>query len=288
MTSPVAGHRIGAFSRRVGVSPELLRAWERRYGLLAPVRSQGGFRLYTAGDEERVARMREGLAVGLSAAEAARRALDLAAPAPDAALEGASARLLAAVEGYDEEGVHAVLDESLAAFGLEAALRELLLPALRAVGERWERGELSVSQEHFASQLLRTRLLALARTWGRGHGPQAILACAPGELHDITLIALGLLLRTHGWRIIFLGADTPVDTVRQAAGAVVPALVVLVAFTPEALAAEAATLEVLAAAHPLALGGPGASEALCSRVGARCLGGDLLAAAQALGAAAVS
>ncbi len=285
MASPVAGHRIGAFSRRVGVSPELLRAWERRYGLLAPVRSSGGFRLYTTADEERVARMREGLAVGFSAAEAARRALDADGSASAHSLEVASTRLLAAIERYDEEAMHAVLDESLTTFGLEAGLRQLVLPALRAVGEDWERGELSVSQEHFASQLIRARLLALARTWGRGRGPQAVLACAPGELHDISLIAFGLLLRTHGWRILFLGANTPVDTIRQAADTLAPALVVLVAFAPALLEAHTGELQALAGAHPLALGGPGAAESLCERIIARCLGEDLLAAADELAAA---
>src|SRR5437868_9569837 len=67
--------RIGEFARRAGVSPELLRAWERRYGLLQPIRTEGGFRLYTVDDADRVARMQRGLEEGLSAAEAARRAL---------------------------------------------------------------------------------------------------------------------------------------------------------------------------------------------------------------------
>ena len=68
--------RIGEFARRVGVSAAVLRAWERRYGLLQPLRSQGGFRLYTEADAERVGRMRSGLDRGLSAAEAARAALE--------------------------------------------------------------------------------------------------------------------------------------------------------------------------------------------------------------------
>src|SRR3954466_6943757 len=82
MTADTGALRIGEFARRVGVSPELLRAWERRYGLLQPIRSDGGFRLYTSGDAERVARMKNALDEGLSASEAARRAR---APPPPAA-----------------------------------------------------------------------------------------------------------------------------------------------------------------------------------------------------------
>jgi len=119
--------RIGEFARRVGVSPEVLRAWERRYGLLEPVRSPGGFRLYTTEDAERVARMRRGLGQGLSAAEAARAALQSARPS-DGLLEDAASRLLAAIHDYDEATVHAILDQSFAAFGLEAVLRDLILP----------------------------------------------------------------------------------------------------------------------------------------------------------------
>ena len=124
--------RIGEFARRVGVNPEVLRAWERRYGLLRPVRSAGGFRLYTTEDAERVARMRRGLGEGLSAAEAARAALQSARPS-DGLLEDAALRL-AAIHGYHESAVHAILDQSFAAFGLEAVLRDLILPTLTRVG----------------------------------------------------------------------------------------------------------------------------------------------------------
>src|SRR5437763_8507032 len=99
--------RIGELARRVGVSPELLRAWERRYGLLQPIRSAGGFRLYTAADAERVARMRGALDQGLSAAEAARAAAVETRPSGDL-LADAESRLLAAIRDYDEAGAQAV------------------------------------------------------------------------------------------------------------------------------------------------------------------------------------
>ena len=270
--------RIGEFARRVGVSAAVLRAWERRYGLLRPIRSSGGFRLYTAEDAERVARMRRGLDQGLSAAEAARAALVQARPSAGL-LEDAAARLLAAIHEYDEATVQAVLDESFAAFGLEAVLRELILPTLAQVGREWEQGMLGISQEHFASNLIRARLLALARLWGRGSGPVALLACAPGEHHDISLLAFGLILRSHGWRILFLGADTPIATIAEAAESTQPAVTVLASFDPARLEAESSAIRKLAKQSSLVLSGPGATEELCKRLRLQRLDGDLVTAA---------
>jgi DNA-binding transcriptional MerR regulator len=273
--------RIGEFARRVGVSPELLRAWEARYGLLQPIRSEGGFRLYTAQDAESVARMKRGLDEGLSAAEAARRALAQARPA-EGLLDDAQGRLLSAVRAYDEAALHAVLDEALAGFALETVLRELILPALREVGAQWERGELEIGQEHFASNLVRERLLGLGRLWGRGGGPLAILACAPGERHDIGLIAFGLLLRSHGWRILFLGADTPLSTLGQAIATTAPRLVVVASMDSSLLERAAGELRRLGRSAPLVLSGAGASEKLCRQLRVERLDGDLVAAADAV------
>ena len=270
--------RIGEFARRVDVNPELLRAWERRYGLLQPVRSSGGFRLYTDEDAERVARMRLGLEEGLSAAEAARAAVESDRPA-EGLMEDSAERLRAAIAAYDEAALHTVIDEALAAFGLEAVLSDLLLPALRQVGVDWEDGKLEVSQEHFASNVIRGRLLGLARLWGRGGGPLALLACAPGEAHDISLLMFGLVLRSHGWRILFLGANTPTDTLQTAAGSARPELTVVTSFEPELLEAEVAALRRIGKATSLAICGPGASEAIGRRIGARVLDADPVAAA---------
>jgi MerR family transcriptional regulator, light-induced transcriptional regulator len=273
--------RIGEFARRVGVSPELLRAWERRYGLLRPIRTEGGFRLYTDDDAHRVERMKRALDEGLSAAEAATRA-QVQERSPLGALDGARERLVAAAHDYDESAAHAILDEALAGFSLESVLRELILPVLREIGNEWERGTLEVGQEHFFSNLVRERLLALARLWGRGGGPLAILACAPGERHDISLIAFGLMLRSHGWRILFLGADTPLATLSEAVTATGPQLVVVAAVESARLEAVATGLRRVARNTRLVLSGPGASEAVSKRLRIERLNGDLVAAAAAV------
>ena len=256
--------RIGELSRRVGVPPELLRAWEQRYGLLQPVRSAGGFRLYTTADEDRIRSMRRHLDAGISAAQAAHLALggDVAAPADG---------LREALDRLDEPAAHAVVDRLLAQFTLQTVLRDVVLPYLRELGERWERGEASVAQEHFASNLLRGRLLGLARGWGRGAGPRAVLACAPGELHDLPLICFGLALAARGWSITYLGPDTPIATIKEAVVGRERPLVVVSAMSAKRLLAVQDELTDLAAHLRLALAGSGATKELASATGAAML-----------------
>ena len=207
--------RIGELARRTGVSPELLRAWEHRYGLLQPSRSAGGFRLYSPADEARVRRMTRLIADGVSAAEAARQAhtADQAPPAPEPPIVDQLAdQLRTALDRFDGAGAHAALDRLLGSVSVDAVVADVVLPYLRDLGDRWAAGRASVAQEHFASHLLRGRLLAIARDWDRGDGPALLLACLPGEAHDLGLLIFGILAARSGWRVTFLGADTPIDT----------------------------------------------------------------------------
>lgn len=252
--------RIGELSRRSGVSPDLLRAWERRYGLLNPTRSSGGLRLYSEDDLGRVQAMQQQLAAGLAAAEAAAAAAGQVSLAKSSAdTTHARDELEEALLGFDDARAHAAFDSLLARFSLDTVLAEVVLPYLHELGERWERGEVSVAQEHFASALLRGRLLGLARGWGQGLGPTALLACAPGELHDLGLIAFGLALRARGWRIVYLGTDTPLDSLADAVGSARPDAVIVSAVDPSALAAAGDELADLARDHRLAVGGPAAT-----------------------------
>jgi MerR family transcriptional regulator, light-induced transcriptional regulator len=273
--------RIGELSRRAGVSADLLRAWERRYGLLRPTRSEGGFRLYSPQDEQRVALMRDHLERGLSAAQAARLILDETERRPDEspALARGAESLRQALEALDESAAHTALDTLLANLSLETVLGEVVMPYLHELGERWERGEASVVDEHFASNLLRGRLLGLARGWDRGLGPRALLACAPGEQHDLALIVFGLALRERGWRITYLGPDTPIDSLENAARTLEPAAVVIAVTTPQRLAGTEASLRKLARSVPLWIAGAAASPKVTEKAGARHLDADALGGA---------
>ena len=276
--------RIGELSRRVGVPVESLRAWERRYGLLDPSRTQGGFRLYGEDDVARVLAMRANLERGLFAAEAARLALaddvgdEPAAPGPVVDAD----ELAAALDRFDEAGAQRALDSLLAALTLDVVLRDVLLPYLHELGERWERGEVSVAQEHFASNLIRGRLMSLARSWDRGMGPRALLACVEGERHDLPLVCFGLALRGHGWRISYLGADTPIASLAEALRTLAPDAVVVSGTVRGAFGATATKLRKIVLDAPLFVAGAAADEAVARRVRGTLLSGDPVVAAETL------
>jgi MerR family transcriptional regulator, light-induced transcriptional regulator len=291
MASAMGHLRIGELSRRSGVSRELLRAWERRYGLLRPTRSDGGFRLYSSQDERRVALMRDHLDRGLSAAQAARLAVDEASQVTVAqgtpTLDRGAQELRAALDVLDESAAHAALDRMLAGFSIETVLGEVVLPYLRELGERWARGEASVGQEHFASNVLRGRLLGLARGWDAGGGPRALLACPPGEQHDLALIAFGLGLRDRGWRITYLGPDTPFETLVETASGLEPDAVVLAGSTAARFEGGQAALRRLSGVAPVWVAGAGATAGLASAAGAQLLDVEPLAAVDRVAHAAL-
>ena len=160
-----------------------------------------------------------------------------------------------------------------------------MLPYLHELGERWASGEASVGQEHFASQLIRGRLLGLARGWDRGAGPRALLACAPGEQHDLGLIAFGVALRARGWRITYLGQDTPLETLAESARSLSPLAIVISSVSPDRLSRSGAALRRLAGIAHVWLAGAGASEALAKKTRATFLDVDPVAAADRVAAA---
>ncbi len=320
--------RIGELAAKVGVSTHVLRAWEARYGLLRPVRSAGGYRLYGHEDERRV---REVIALrdqGVSAAEASRRVLATerggpsdyddgsdgsgqagaadggrgtngAGPASGAGTPNGSAppglradppmlvaQLLDAVTALDEDRAHAVLDIAFVERSVESAIIDVLLPLFVRVGEMWELGRIGIAQEHFASSLVRRRLGALSLTWGVGTGPVAVLACPPGEFHDIVLLSFGVLLGRAGWRIRYLGPDTPIHSLASAARLTQADAVVLACRRPSGFRGHAAALKRLSENHPVWLAGRGATPRVLEEVSVRHLGGDLIAAVTALTAMA--
>jgi MerR family transcriptional regulator, light-induced transcriptional regulator len=276
--------RIGELARRTGVSPELLRAWEQRYGLLQPSRSPGGFRLYSMADEARIRQVTRLIGDGLSAAQAARRALTIDEVRPELEaplLDQLAAQLRTALENFDGAGAHTSFDRLVASVSLEVVLADVLVPYLRDLGDRWVAGRATVAQEHFASNLIRGRLLAIARDWDAGDGPSLLLACLPGEAHDLGLIMFGILAARRGWRITFLGADTPLDTLHSSIRTIQPALTVLVATNPSLLAAHADDVRRLSSLTRTAIAGITDAQA-ATEVGAMPLPDDIVQAAQAV------
>jgi DNA-binding transcriptional MerR regulator len=280
---------IGEFSRRTGVSADLLRVWERRYGLPRPARTANGRRMYSRTDELVVDAIRRAMERGIPAAEAARlAAISESAPvrAEGAPELGALAdRLRDALSNYDEALAQDALDRLFGAYGVETALSEVILPYVREVGERWACDEISIADEHFATSVIHGRLLSLARKWDAGRGPSALLACPAGELHTIGLLSFGLALRAQGWRITYLGADTPAPALARVAARVRPTWVVLSSVDGRVFHRAIDDLAELAAGVPTAIGGAGASPSLAAAIGAELLPADLVRAADELGRA---
>jgi DNA-binding transcriptional MerR regulator len=280
--------RIGQLAKRTGVSPELLRAWEQRYGLLQPTRTPGGFRLYSTGDEARVQRMQSLVSGGLAAAQAAHLILSGAEPAPNTAspsattLEDAAGNLTASLDRLDEQAANAALDRLFSAYTVETVLQEVILPYLHRLGERWEAGEVSVAQEHFASNLLRGRLLGLAQGWGQGQGPLAILACVPGEHHELGLLVFGVALRRRGWRITYLGTDSPIGAVADIARSLAPAVVVLLSINPDNFLDHAREIKELATQVQVMIAGTGATPEVARHTQTRVLDQDPVSTAETI------
>jgi len=276
--------RIGELSRRTGVSPELLRAWEQRYGLLRPDRSGGGFRLYSSDDEMRVRRTTGLIAQGMAAAEAARVAGgqsvrdDSGSPSVVADLtEG----LREALDAFDSTAAHGAMDRLFSTFSIEFGLAEVVIPYLRDLGERWTEGTVTVAQEHFASHLIRGRMLAMAGDWGSGGGSSALLACLPGEAHDLGMIVFGILLARRGWRMTFLGANTPFDTLEASVHTLHPTVVVLATVDQALFHEQAQAIAALAASTWVAVAAP-VDQRSVAALGAEPLVGQIADVAQSL------
>lgn len=276
-------------SRRASVSPELLRAWEHRYGLLQPARSSGGFRLYSLEDLERVRLMKQYLAAGLAAADAARLALSAPVrpagtpiaigPAPED-LDAERLTLTRALRAFDDFAAQVILDHLFASFDVDVVLRDVILREMQDLGQRWARGETTVAQEHFTSNLFHARIMGVAHGWDAGEGLRAILACPPDEYHDLPLAMFGVALRRQGWRITYFGTATPIGTLANAAQILRPALVVLSAAITAHLRDALPGIAELARTVPVAIAGGGASEELALAAGARLLRDDPITAAQ--------
>lgn len=277
--------RIGEIARRLGATPEALRAWETRYGVVSPKRSGGGLRLYTSGDERRLRLMVAHIASGVPASEAARLA-SIEAPGtarpPGADLGEIGGALAQSFEALDEPLAQATLDELLATASLQTALSEVILPLLREIGSRWAAGQVTIAHEHFASNVIDGRLRAMAKGWGRGVGPLVLLACPPGERHELSLLGFGLVLREQGWRISYLGADTPLSDIARSTSQISPALVALSATVPARFLEAREEITALAALVRVAIGGAGATRPVAAALGVERLEDDVISAAASL------
>jgi DNA-binding transcriptional MerR regulator/methylmalonyl-CoA mutase cobalamin-binding subunit len=236
-------YRIAAVSEQTGVHETTLRAWERRYGIPTPRRTESRYRLYSEKDIRLVREMQRLCSEGMAAAEAARsllagaagragaRGAEEAAESPFAvAMQG----ILSAVARFDEAALDLQLRRLMFLGPATELLDRVLAPTLTAIGDRWHAGELSVAQEHFATEKLGTLmrdLLRLIRGSAANNG--VVLACFADDEHDLGLLGLAMRFAEWGLRPLLLGARTPPPAVSSAVEATSPTLVALsVTLTP--------------------------------------------------------
>lgn len=232
--------RIGEVARRTGVSVSTLRAWERRYDLLEPHRTDGGHRLYREADVARVRAMQHLVDRGWSASAAAREVRQGAvAPPPVTIVEGQepaavlTARLEEALDTFDAAAVDAVLDDAFARLTLPAALDEVVMPAMRWVGDGWQDDPRVIAREHVATNAVRPRLLRLLRTAVPTAGRVCVAATPEDEEHDVGVLAAAAVAASVGWRVHFLGSRTPRAALERAVAELGASIVLVAAVTEE-------------------------------------------------------
>lgn len=256
-------YTVRAAARATGVTEGRLRTWERRYGIPNPGRSTTGRRLYDDDDLALIRRMVALTDAGLAAAEAAEAVLAEAAggvipsgSAPSAGQATVDPRvhdILRAARAFDERAIDEYLDDAARSHGWPEVLDAVVFPALRATGDGWERGDLTLVHEHFLSEIVRRRLLhEVAASPSNTDAPVAVLACPPTERHDLGLMGMWLSLRLAGVRVIYLGAEVPRDALLGAMDEVKADAVVLSAVATSARP----DLVVLARAAATARSGP--------------------------------
>ena len=227
--SPKGQYTIKVVSERSGVRPVTLRAWERRYGLLAPERLENNYRLYSDRDIQVVRWITQLQEEGLSISAAVREFQALRArgnwpealptveaPNPTQTPKYPPARyaemLYDALSAHDEVKAKNILDNVQSMFNLDAILFEIFQPCLYQIGEAWYRGDIRIATEHFASSFIQGVLMNLLQAFPMDTSAATLLVgCAPEEFHEIAPLMLSVLLRREGYRVEFLGSDLPVD-----------------------------------------------------------------------------
>jgi DNA-binding transcriptional MerR regulator len=207
--------------KRTGVNASTLRAWENRHGLIVPSRAPSGHRLYSEADARRVRRIREMLEQGLALGEIGGKLAGAAVPttpSTPAQVPGGGhdwrayiAETLRALEDFSTERLDALYNEACAIYAIDMLTRNLLLPVLEHLGDQWDKRPSGIAEEHFFSAWLRNKLGArLHHASGLPRGKPLLLACLPGESHEIGLLLFALATLARGYRVVYLGASLPI------------------------------------------------------------------------------
>jgi DNA-binding transcriptional MerR regulator len=237
-------YKIKTIASLTGFNPTLLRAWERRYGLLVPTRTDTGHRLYTPDDLRVLRRVRtlldQGRSIGEIVAQGRSRLLSVGGAAPPAPqfppssppftlLESLREEILQASLSLDDLSIHQCLDQAFAAISAVQVLEHLIVPLSREMGQLWARQVASVASEHLLTQCLVRRMQRLIELENRGSGSRGLVLCAgfPDEYHDLGLHLLTYQLLQMGLQVVFLGCAMPFEDLALAVQMRQPQMVML-------------------------------------------------------------
>lgn len=250
-------YNIGVVTRMTGISKATLRAWERRYGFPDSERTSGGHRLYSERDIIQLRWVKNRIDQGMQTAQAI-RALhhqeslakvegDLSRPTSEEPpvvsmpeLDSSTnplmlvyqKRLLQAFLEKDIEEADQIIGEALATTIPETLILEVLAPTMAHIGHSWEHENLSIAVEHLATNFVRNRLMQWMLTSPPPRtGKPIVMACGPGEWHEMSLLIMATLLRRRRWPIAYLGQSMPLEDLSHFINEIKPALIVLVAMT---------------------------------------------------------
>lgn len=202
---------IRTVSSLTGVNPITLRAWERRYGLIKPIRTEKGHRLYTQQDIDLIHQVVELLHRGVPISQA-RACIGKQTPEQETAgpWQAYQQRMLNAVMRYDDQVLNSAYNEALSLHPVDMVTNRLVLPLLKTLGERWACHQGSVAEEHFFGAYMRNKLGArFHHEASRARGPRLIAACLPGDHHEAGILLASLSVMARGYRVVLLGGDTP-------------------------------------------------------------------------------
>lgn len=205
---------IRTVSEITGVNSVTLRAWERRYGLIKPLRTPKGHRLYSQQDIQLIQEILDRLAQDMSISQIARDILDktnMDDSENSDAWSQYSRRMIKAISSFDEHALDAVYNDAMSLYPVDIVTTRLITPLLEELGNRWKNKSGSVAEEHFFSVYLRNKLGARFHHQNlRNSGPKLIMACMPGDLHEFGILLFALAAHSKGYQVVLLGADLPV------------------------------------------------------------------------------
>lgn len=220
---------IKAVQSRTGIKPVTLRAWERRYDLLSPVRMPNGYRLYSERDIQLLLWVQRKLDSGISISQVVQHfkqirskelwpetiqniAPETPRQKPPRPPRDYAEMLFGAMVGRKEKRANAILENTQKYFDLQTIFQEVITPAMELLGEAWFRGEIRITTEHVASGYIKGKLLGIMHSLPMAkEGALILVGCGPEETHELGALMFAVLLRQQGYFVEYLGPDLPTE-----------------------------------------------------------------------------